>query len=87
MTNIRELPSKFRYYLAYAEENGQLPTLYGYEEQADRDGAYENFLVTGELEIFDILYGTFRMFKPMLMGKVDLINGNWLFTDNSTPLH
>ena len=87
MTNIRELPSKYRFYLAYAEENGQLPTLYGYTEQSDRDGAYSNFLVTGELEIFDVLYGTFRTFRPVLMGKVDLTDGNWLFTDTTTPLH
>lgn len=87
MTNIRELPSKFKYYLAYAEENGQLPTLYGYEDMADRDNAYKNYLVTGELEIFDILYGTFRTLQPTLMGKVDLVTGNWLFTDTQTPLH
>lgn len=87
MTVIRELPSKYRFYLAYAEEQGHLPTLYGYTEQSDRDAAYSNFLITGELEIFDVLYGTFRKFNPVLMGKVDLTDGTWLFIDSHSPLH
>jgi putative sterol carrier protein len=85
--NTRVMDSNFKYYLAFSEEKGYLPTLYGYEDVEERDNAYLNYLVTGEIEILDIMSGNFKLIQPILLGKLDLIDGNWVVREQQNVVH
>jgi hypothetical protein len=85
--NTRVMSSNFKYYLAYSEEKGYLPVLYGYSDKDERDDAYANYLVTGEVEILDLMSGNFTLIKPILLGKLDLIDGNWIMKEQQSIIH
>jgi putative sterol carrier protein len=84
--NTRVMDSNFKYYLAYSEEKGYLPILYGYADIEERDNAYLNYLVTGEIEILDLMSGNFTLIKPVLLGKLDLIDGKWVIREQKNNL-
>lgn len=81
MFTAKEVDSKYKYFLAFVEDNEMMPILQGFSCKESRDEAYEQFLFEGKFEVTDAFTGIVRSAQPVLVAKLDLVGGKWGVVD------
>lgn len=78
---IKETESRYRYFLVFMEDDDKMPQLYGFSSQESRDDTFDMFLLDGFIELNDPITGASREIHPILVARMDLIDGKWYYID------